>query len=482
MSILIPDTDVGCLLLIDILRYRASNQPNQVAYHFLPDQSDTPVTITYAELDRRAKALAAQLQKTYQPGERAVLLYPPGLELITAFFGCLYAGLIAVLANPPLNRRSILKFELILKNAKPACLLSTQSIQKKLIQLNLPEEKIKQLLANWLNIENIELTDIENWHYPAIDTNSVAFLQYTSGSTSDPKGVMVTQRNILHNISLISNASGLNAKSVVASWLPPYHDMGLIDGILVPLYAGVLSVLMSPASFLQNPFRWLKIISDYKVTATGGPNFGYDYCSKKITEEQKTQLNLSSWEVAFNGAEPIHAKSLEIFYKLFKNCGFRREAFYPCYGLAEATLFVSGAKVGHGYEKVILNKTALENNIVQINEKNNSNIYSIVSSGYLGQTVRIVDPDTQQECAIDKIGEIWVHSPSVTAGYWKNPEKTKETFQNYLADDPNKAYLRTGDLGFIHNNNLYITGRLKDLIIIRGRNLYPHDIGTTVSH
>ena len=481
MAIKIPFTDVVCQTLIDVLHHHAKNNPDKIAFRFLPDESDEEQLITYTELDQRAIAWAAQLQKNYQPGERAVLLYNPGIELIAAFFGCVFAGLIAVLANPPLNRRAINKLQLILENAQPVCLISTEKIQSKLLSLGLLESTAEHLLKNWLLDEQLDLITSNSWRYPDINSESIAFLQYTSGSTDHPKGVMITHENILNNLYVIFKAFALDKNTVGVSWLPPYHDMGLIGSILEPLYAGASSVQMSPLSFLQNPLRWLKAITKYQGTISGAPNFAYDYCVKKILGEEKSNLDLTSWNLAFSGAEPIQKETLEKFYQAFKQYGFQRSALYPCYGLAEATLLVAGAKFRQGYQTLTINRKIFENNLVEVITDQQENNYSLVSSGFPLQTIKIIDPTSLQVCSSDQVGEIWIHSPSVAIGYWQNTNATRETFQNYLANDPYNAYLRTGDLGLIHNNNLYITGRLKDLIIIRGRNLYPQDIETAVA-
>jgi acyl-CoA synthetase (AMP-forming)/AMP-acid ligase II len=301
----------------------------------------------------------------------------------------------------------------------------------------------------------------------------LAFLQYTSGSTATPKGVMVSHGNLLHNEAIIQQAFAQTSESVIVSWLPLYHDMGLIGNVLQPLYVGAHSVLMSPVAFLQSPFRWLKAISHYRATTSGGPNFAYDLCVRKITEEQKAGLDLSSWQLAFNGAEPIRAETLDRFAKAFASCGFRREAFFPCYGLAEATLFVAG-KTQSNAPAVIkhFETAALSNNrVIEATDESQDRL-SLVGCGGpgMGQTILIVNPETARVCPPGDVGEIWVSGASVAGGYWNQPEATERTFHASLAESSAGPFLRTGDLGFLQAGELFVTGRLKDLIIIRGRN------------
>lgn len=481
MNRVLPYSSRECNTLVDVLLHRADIHGNKVAYHFLTNTAENAQKITYSELDRQAKSIGAYLQQKYQPGERAILLYPPGLDLITAFFGCLYAGLVAVLANPPLNRHAMSKLELILKDAEPSCILTNERIHTKLLSLNILEGNPEHLLTNLLVTDKIELPSVETWQYPDIHIESLAFLQYTSGSTSCPKGVMVTHGNLLHNLDIIFRAFGLREDSINVSWLPPYHDMGLIGSILGSSYAGISSVLMPPLNFLQNPLSWLKTITAYKATISGGPNFAYNYCATKITDEEKKHLDLSSWELAYNGSEPIQNETFERFANAFACCGFKKKAFYPCYGLAEATLFVSGPTPEKGFQTISVHKDELQKNKIKLSPEKNANTQQLVSSGIFSQEIQIIDPLTNQLCTPDTIGEIWIHSPCVAAGYWQNPKATQEAFCNYFPNMPQKNYLRTGDLGFIHDDNLFITGRLKDLIIIHGKNYYPQDLEHSMS-
>ncbi len=334
----------------------------------------------------------------------------------------------------------------------------------------------------WLTTDDILRGQSADWKKPALDQDSLAFLQYTSGSTGNPKGVMVSHGNLLFNSALISRSFETSPDDVGVIWLPPYHDMGLIGGILQPIYRGFPVVLMSPVAFLQKPFRWLQAISRYKATLSGEPNFAYNLCTRKITREQKADLDLSSWKIAFNGAEPIRPDTLDRFSDAFGSCGFRRETFYPCYGLAEGTLIVSGGAVNEQPVLMDVNAEALENHKVIPAEKEEPNPHTLIGCGtnLSGQKILIVNPESFKPCLPDEIGEIWVSGKSVARGYWKRPEDTRATFQAYLSDTGEGPFLRTGDMGFLHKGELFVTGRLKDLIIIRGRNHYPQDIEMTV--
>ncbi|MEW6734668.1 MAG: condensation domain-containing protein, partial [Acidobacteriota bacterium] len=470
--------------LVELLRWRAVSQPEHLAFTFLTNGEEPQHHLTYSELDQQARAIAAQLQMLAAKGERVVLLYPPGLEYVAAFFGCLYAGAMAVPVYPPdpnrLNR-TLPRFLAIADDAKPQVALTTAAILE-MIKYFLPE--IPQLQGvHWLATDRIAQPLAQEWQEPNVTANTIAFLQYTSGSTSTPKGVMVSHANLLANERLIQTGFHNTEQSVGVGWLPLYHDMGLIGNVIQPLYVGFPCILMSPLSFLERPARWLQTITRYRATASGGPNFAYDLCVRKITAEQKRDLDLSSWELAFNGAEPINPETMQRFSEAFKPYGFREEAFYPCYGLAEATLIVSGgAKASLPIIESVA-AAALEQNLVDEGSKE-KNCRQLVSSGqtFSDQKILIVDPVSLIECRPEQIGEIWVAGDSVAQGYWNRPQETSATFQAYLANTGAGPFLRTGDLGFFKNGELFVTGRLKDLIIIRGRNHYPQDIERTIEN
>jgi acyl-CoA synthetase (AMP-forming)/AMP-acid ligase II len=468
--------------LVDLLSYRAQHQPDQTGYIFLQDGETEAGRLTYQELDRQARAIASKLQSLNATGSRALLLYPPGLEFIAAFFGCLYAGVVAVPAYPPRRNQTMSRLQSILANAQAAVALTTTS-QLGDIEVRFAEEPGLSELS-WVDTDNIANNAAEAWQEPEVSSDTLAFLQYTSGSTGTPKGVMVSHGNLLHNSALINQCFADTPNSRGVSWLPPYHDMGLIGGVVQPLYVGAPMILMPPVAFMQRPFRWLQAISRFKVTTTGGPNFAYDLCTRKITPEQLASLDLSSWEVAFTGAEPVRAETLEQFARTFADCGFRREAFLPCYGMAETTLIVSGGLKTTPPIIRQVDGAALEQNRVVAATPKNESIRTIVSCGQsvLDLKVVIVDPVSLIPCPDNQVGEIWVSGPSVAQGYWNQPEQTEQAFHAYLADTGEGPFLRTGDLGFLQDGELFITGRIKDVIIIRGQNHYPQDIELTVEN
>ncbi|KYC36940.1 AMP-dependent synthetase [Scytonema hofmannii PCC 7110] len=467
---------------VNLLRYRTLQQPNQVPYTFLVDGETEEVSFTYETLDRKARAIAALLQSMKAFGERVLLLYPPGLEFIAAFFASLYAGVTAVPVYPPRGKQRMTRLQAIAQDAQATKALTTSSVITNLAQSFKEEPELAALQCIATDEIAIDLAD--DWFFPEIANNSLALLQYTSGTTGNPKGVMVNHDNLLYNSALIYQSFEHTPDSRGVIWLPPYHDMGLIGGVLQPLYGGFSVTLMSPESFLQKPFRWLKAISDYQATTTGGPNFAYDLCVDKITDEQRKHLDLSSWEVAFNGAEPVRAETIERFSVTFADCGFRRSAFYPCYGMAETTLIVSG-----GWKKdppVIrfVKEQAFKQNLIVTTNSESENARAIVGVGHssLDQKIVIANPESLTRCLDGQIGEIWVAGSSVAGGYWKKPEETQQIFNAQLQDTQEGPFLRTGDLGFLLDGELFITGRLKDMMIIRGQNHYPQDIELTVQN
>ena len=448
---------------VDVLRWRALHHPNKRVFTFLTDGETQEVAITYEELDCRARAIGALLQSFVSPGERVLLLYPPGLDYIAGLFGCLYSGVIAIPAYPPdpmRQDRTLPRLQAILNDVQAAVVLTTSPI------LSLAEflfDKAPDLGAlQWMATDTVASGVEYGWNEPWIRPDSLAFLQYTSGSTRTPKGVMVSHGNLLHNSSLISQGFGMTSNDVGMIWLPPYHDMGLIGGILQPISCGITCILMSPLDFLQKPLRWLQAISRYQATVSGGPNFAYDLCVRKVTLEQRDTLDLSRWSTAFSGSEPVRAETMDRFAAYFAPCGFQREAFYPYYGLAEGTMIVSG---GGKYTSPVLcsvEADALERDEVVPATPGGENARTLVSCGKNlgGQRIAIVDPETITLCPPNRVGEIWVSGPSVGRGYWNLPEDTEKTFQAYLLDTGEGPFLRTGDLGFIKDGELYICGRL----------------------
>jgi acyl-CoA synthetase (AMP-forming)/AMP-acid ligase II len=473
--------------LVELLKTRAIELGDRRAYTFLADGETETGTITYAELDKQARTIATHLQKLVPAGSRALVVYPyhAGIEFIAAFFGCLYAGVIAVTDNPPRHGQAFGKLLERLQASDAAVVLTTQELIDGFQEYCGKNPEIAALASQFpfLATDNLPSIDVETWQEPKVDEETIAFLQYTSGSTGTPKGVIVTHGNVLHNCEVIYQSFAHTSESRIAMWLPLFHDMGLIGGVMQPLYAGVTTaILMSPVSLIQKPLNWLLAIEKYRITTAGGPNFAYDLLCLKVTEEQRAKLDLSSWDLAFSGAEPVRAETIERFSQLFAPCGFRQEAFYPCYGMAETTLFISGGSKQEPLKVKYLDGAALENNRVVEVEPMQENSRSIVSCGrgWLGDRLLIVNPDTLTECDADKVGEIWVAGAGVGKGYWQNSEETARSFQASLKDGNGETFLRTGDLGFIDAGEVYITGRIKEIMILWGRNHYPQHIEATV--
>lgn len=460
----------------DILLRRASNHAEAPAYIFV-DAAGNETVVNYGELARKAKAIAVSLQIDGLGGERVLLLYPPGLDYVAGFLGCLLAGSIAVPAYPPGGATHLERLCGIAADCQAKATLTTPDIYERIrrhSELSKDLGPLRPVFSQTLD------GSLANEYRPgAVDSDSLAFLQYTSGSTATPRGVMITHGNILHNQQLIQQAFDQSSDSIIVSWLPPYHDMGLIGGILQPLYVGAKCVLMAPAIFLRRPVRWLEAISRHKASTSGGPNFGYEHCVRHITEVQKENLDLSTWTAAFNGAEPVRAETLDRFTAAFSRCGFRREAFYPCYGLAEGTLLVAGGMKG-ACPKIF---RADRNGLCRGQARpapDDTNALSIVSCGNPlgGQVLAIVDPETQVACQEGEVGEVWVAGPSVAQGYWNNCTETERVFTRWNGSD--KRFLRTGDTGFLKSADLYLVGRIKEILIIRGQNWYPQDIEALV--
>lgn len=471
------DTPVSQQSILEVLTGRVEKDPDRVGFIYLEDGETQESRITWRQLQKRAQAIAWKLSQSGLSGERILLTYPPGLDFIAAFFGCLSAGAIAVPLHPARPNRSLARIHSIIDDCGPTAALSTDATYAQMTRI--PDVKLQQL--SW--ITTTTLPDAPSSEPGlSISPGDIAFLQYTSGSTGDPKGVMVSHANLMHNEALMNRAFAMNESSVVASWLPLYHDMGLIGSVLQTVYCGATAVLMSPLAFLQRPARWLSAISRYHATISGAPNFAYDLCTQKISDAELAGLDLSTWAVAFNGAEPVHEETIARFAERFAACGFRRQAFLPCYGLAEATLFVSGRLPGQGARSYDLKSSALEAGEAAPAE-NGQGRRVIVSCGIPadGQRVSIVDPDLLSSCPPGRIGEIWISGESVAQGYWNRPQQTEETFGARVMGGDGARHLRTGDLGFMRGSELYVTGRRKDLIIIRGRNHYPQDIEATVA-
>jgi acyl carrier protein len=466
--------------MVELLASQSAEQGDQTAYVFLDDR-DGVSEITFRELDRRARLIAARLQLELKPGDRALLVYPAGLEFISAFFGCLYAGVIAVPATYPKPKRPMPRLQRIALDSDAHVALSTAQT---LAALDPDLLSADAATSQWIATDELNTNLADLWQPPTIDKSNLAFLQYTSGSTSDPKGVMVSHGNLLTNLDCIRQAFGigeteddlLSANGVF--WLPAYHDMGLIGGILTPLYMGGRSVLISPTAFLQRPMRWLQAIHDYRTTISGAPNFAYEYCVRRTSPEERASLDLSHWRLAFCGAEPIRAETLAHFADAFRDAGFQMRSFYPCYGLAECTLLAAGPDYRTEPRVLAVNRAALaQHRVAPACGEPEAMVQRLVGCGspVAGHTIVVVDPQAGTEIGEGEVGEILIQGPSLAQGYWNRAEETEQVFGAQVEGREGR-FLRTGDLGFFRDGELFVTGRVKDVIIIRGRNHYPQDI------
>ncbi len=459
--------------LLNHLDRQAELNPERIAYRFLVEGEEESDRLTYGELQRQAQAIANHLQPWQ--GCRALLLYESCLEFISAFFGCLYAGVIAVPVNLPRRNQKLARLLAIATDADAELALTTSA---NLVDLQKRWQEESTLAAKkWIATDQISpniATNTESFTPPVITPENLAFLQYTSGSTGTPKGVMVSHSNILHNEQILQQVAGHTENSVIVGWLPLFHDMGLIGPVLHTVFLGSTTVLMPPIAFLQQPRRWLEAISRYRACTSGGPNFAYDYCVQKIQPETVEHLDLSCWELAYNGAETIRTDTLNAFAAKFAVCGFQKRAFYPCYGLAEATCFVTGGK--KQAEPIIRSKNQA-NSQGETADPAIDSATELVSCGQalLDMEVKIVDPETLTPCVEGQTGEIWVRGGSVALGYWQQPAATAATFQAHCQNSE-ENFLRTGDLGFLAEGELFVTGRLKNVLIIRGQNYYPQDL------
>jgi len=476
----LPGTFFGPSNLVDLLRHRVHHQPDAVAFTWLVDGENEQVHLGYRELDRQARAIAAWLQLKELSGQRALLCYPPGLEFVSAFFGCLYAGVVAVPVYPPRRNQLHNRIQAIAEDAEAQVALTTDVVLKRIRPLVERSPGLRDL--KWLASCHVPAGMEDQWEAPKVFGDTLAFLQYTSGSTGRPKGVTLSHANLMHNSALIAHCFEHTRSGLGVFWLPSYHDMGLIGGILQPLFIGRPNVMMAPMAFLQRPYRWLAAISRFGGTTSGGPNFAYDLCVRKIPPKDRATLDLSSWQVAFNGAEPVHAETLDRFCEAFGPCGFRPEAFYPCYGLAEATLIVSGGYARQPPTIRAFDAAGLARREVIQRDPEDAAARRLVGCGEAlpDGSIVIVDPETRTRLPPQRIGEIWTSSPSIARGYWKRPDETRETFHAYLADSGDGPFLRTGDLGFLIDGELFVVGRIKDVLIVRGLNHYPQDIEATV--
>ncbi len=468
---------------VALVRERVRAIPDQTAFVFLRNGEDEHSRITYKQLDTRARAIAAKLQQMNLEGERALLTYPSGIDFITGFFGCLYAKVVAVPAYPPTKTRGTERIEAIVNDSGAKIAMTTQEELDSVLKNRKIKEDAFIHQMETFTTESIPDEMAEQWVEPELNHDTLAFLQYTSGSTGNPKGVMVSHGNILWNCKALRMAYKPQKGIITLGWLPMFHDMGLIGHILAPISFGGTNVAMPPNSFLEKPIRWLRAITKYKSNLSAAPNFAFDHCVDKIKEEELDGLDFSSWQAATNGSEVVREETLERFTKRFAPYGFKRETFYPNYGMAEATLMISAGTPNTEPKILFLDGPALEQNEVVMSDPGLETTISKVGCGIprSGELV-VADIDKFTKLPDGKVGEIWFRGGSVAQGYWGREDQTKLIFDAHLADTNEGPFMRTGDLGFLHEGEVYITGRLKDLIIIRGRNHYPHDIEQTVQN
>ncbi len=465
--------------LVDLLQYRAEYQPHQTAYTFLKDGEVEAGSLTYLMLAQQAQAIAASLQALNATGQYAILLYPSGLEFISAFLGCLLAGVIAIPVSPPRRIEKTLKLESILRDSQATFVLTTTDYIKTIK----PRLKIQTCSTqlHWIVTDRLDVAQAKQWQPQTPRLDDIAFLQYTSGSTGIPKGVMVTHDNLLQNHRALEQCCLHSDILTFVNWLPLFHDMGLIGNVLLAFRVGKPCVFMHPVSFIQKPVRWLQAISHYKGVLSGGPNFAFDLICDYVAPEQRANLDLSEWRVAFCGAEPIRASTLARITTLFEPCGLHQAAFSPSYGLAEATVFLTG---GDRFSPPVIryvDELALEKNKVVLTHQNDSHSRAVVGCGHpwLDSRIVIVNTETITRCSEMEVGEVWVSGTTVTKGYLHKEEETTQTFCAYLSNPSEGPFLRTGDLGFLQDGELFITGRLKEIMIFGGLNRYPQPLEQT---
>lgn len=466
--------------MVELLRARAAEQPDERAYVFLSGSGGEDASLTFSDLERRAGALAVQLVTRTQCGERALLMFPPGLDFIVALFGCLMAGIIAVPVMPPRRLGARDSSASIVADCTPRFALTSPTLQTARSDL---AERLKATALDFIYVDATKKDEAPaGTTFRRAGPQDLAFLQYTSGSTSDPKGVMVSHGNLLANSEMIRLVYGNTPATTYVSWVPLYHDMGLILNVLQTLYVGSLCVLMAPVSFLQRPLSWLRAISDYRAEFATAPNFAFDLCVDRFRADQMAGIDLSCWEVALNGAEPVHAGTMERFIATFAPYGFDPKACSPAYGLAEATLLASGGQRGRGLVTRGVSRAALQRHrAVAPSSEEHPHLLAGCGKRLVGERLAIVHPETYVRLRTGEVGEIWISGPNIAQGYWQDARATAATFSARIEGGGEERWLRTGDLGFLDDTGeLYITGRIKDVIIIRGINHYPQDLEDTV--
>lgn len=467
---------------LDALQYQAESVPDKIAFTFLGESGEELARLTFFDLYMKARSMASIIEDHCQPGERVLLLYPPGLDYVLAFYGCLFAGVVAVPLYSPQNKRKLELIDSIALDCDATLALTTRRYEEKLNEGALassgPVERLR-----WLSTDTFDLPHVNDQKKNSIVPETVAYLQYTSGSTSIPKGVILRHDTTLRHSEELSMLWDTAPASVLVSWLPHFHDLGQVFSVLQPVYMGFSCVLIAPASFMKQPLVWLQAISKYRATHSAAPDFAYRLCASKVTPEEKRLLDLASWKTAVNGAEPVRSETISEFYRSFRECGFTETTHCPSYGLAEATLVVTANGNRHRPKMITCDSEQLSRNIVEVAVPEKNHTRTLVGNGctVLNTHVAIVDPLTHTRCKNNSVGEIWVSGPGVASGYWMNDKASATTFRGSVkGENDGHAYLRTGDLGFMLDKELFITGRIKDLIVVRGTNHYPQDIEYSV--
>lgn len=471
-----------CSTYIEVVKNHVISTPDHVVFRFLSDGVNESESLTFQQIETRSKALGATIQNYGSKGDNVLLLFQPGLSYVASMFACFYSGFAAIPAYPPRRNKGIDRIYTIIEDSGTTICLVSQQVYND-IQRNFKNDGILSRI-NWIVYEKITNNCASDFRETKILPGDVALLQYTSGSTGNPKGVLVTQLNLLYNSEYIRQTMGLDRNTVGVHWLPIFHDMGLIGGLLQVAYLGAINIGMPPTEFLKNPLNWLKAIDKYGGTCTGGPDFTYNYCSQKITDDECRDLDLSTLKVLYSGSEQIRKSTFKQFSDKFAISKFKEEQFYPCYGMAETTLIVTGGLYNSAPKYLNIDSKALSNNQIVVLDEHSKEGTKLVGCGHtwMETVVEIVDPFSMKIMSQNKVGEIWVSGPTVAAGYWNKLEETERVFGAKISDTNEGPFLRTGDLGFFHENELYITGRIKDLIIIRGVNYHPNDIEFSIQN
>ena len=468
--------------IVNTLRHRSVIHPEKRAFTFLANGEDEEGSLTYGELDRGARNIAIKLNRLGLKGKNVLMFYPPGLDFIIAFFGCLYSGTIPATAYPPRKNRSVHRIHLIAEDCRAEAILTTDFISQSL-ERNFSDDPLLSKIV-WHTTDTWSINDTSATYNDEPQFEELAFLQYTSGSTGTPKGVMVSHRNIMYNLRSLQMIFMITPDDVAVHWVPQFHDLGLIFGILETVFSGSHTILIPPFIFIAHPFFLLQAITKYRATVSGQPDFAFNHCVDKIDEELRNMLDLSTLRVMYSGAEPVRKSTLDRFLATFSPVGLKPETLIPAYGMAESTLILTGAVEPRPTFYLPVKASELNKNIVEplLSGEQSGDVQWIASNGKptIDTSILIIDPETGEIQQSEKVGEIWAKGSTITMGYYGNPDMTATVFKRSPAGLNDPVWLRTGDLGFGYNDELFITGRIKDLIIVHGRNFYPQDIEETL--